>query len=318
MSVHVWDIEDDRGDIVDRVYFDSRSCAVDWLREGNAGDDWKGDKEIPGTLVPCGDECDYPSYCAWCGELVPNPLTTAGLAYVVDHVESWQGSKLAALRDAYDLAPMMRAKLYADIRVKSPYYNARSAFHYATCTVAYLGKRAEWQWNGETATCEVEGFELRLEVRDDDDSSPADWLGEWSDRWADGAISYANEHHSYGNHYNSRSDYEWWHPAQSIEDHRSALRALGYSRHDAYTIAREYVLRDMRMASDFTAYGVIVTASREGIELGSDSLWGITLDESPGARSRDDQMAEIADDIVSEAISDARESLAKLTAGKER
>lgn len=51
--------------------------------------------------------------------------------------------------------------------------------------------------------------------------------------------------------------------------------------------------------------GVVVTASRNGIELGRDSLWGIESDAG-------EYLREVADDLAAQAIAEAREALADL------
>lgn len=64
--------------------------------------------------------------------------------------------------------------------------------------------------------------------------------------------------------------------------------------------------------------GLIVTASRDGIELGSASLWGCEYGDMPGVIEWVSPLSHIDDDysdVIDEAIAAARESLAKLIAG---
>lgn len=63
--------------------------------------------------------------------------------------------------------------------------------------------------------------------------------------------------------------------------------------------------------------GLIVTASRNGIELGSDSLWGIEYGDMPGVDEWLNPLNNMDDyeDIIDHAIEQAKDTLAKLVAG---
>lgn len=87
-----------------------------------------------------------------------------------------------------------------------------------------------------------------------------------------------------------------------------------YAWHRATMSARAYAskaaLADFNRLRDWCDYrwnyvGVIVTASRAGIELASDSLWGIESDAG-------DYLATVADECAAIAIDEARAKLAQL------
>lgn len=54
MSLHAHYFEDDKGDLVDLIYFCSDSCHRDWCeREGETYGGWNGCQERPDYEVPC-------------------------------------------------------------------------------------------------------------------------------------------------------------------------------------------------------------------------------------------------------------------------
>lgn len=71
---------------------------------------------------------------------------------------------------------------------------------------------------------------------------------------------------------------------------------------------------DPANASDIDFVGIIVTASRAGIDLGSDSLWGIIQYGDPlrTSRMRGSVFAAYRADLIDNAIADAHMKLAEL------
>lgn len=64
---------------------------------------------------------------------------------------------------------------------------------------------------------------------------------------------------------------------------------------------------------DWSYVGVVVTASRAGVELGRASIWGTEAGYSPGWDGYVDAFASgYVDDLIDEAIDEARARLAKL------
>jgi hypothetical protein len=151
--------------------------------------------------------------------------------------------------------------------------------------------------------CEMfqrEGFTISIKV-EYDDHTDLSYLGELSDRWEPGAMKWSG----------GRDSYKWFIPTNSEEDQYRGLREMKYGRTQARDAARECVKADYKQMKDFcedraAMYGVIVTASRKGIELGEDSLWSVDDSYILGA---------ILDhDMIGNAIREAKERLAELCA----
>lgn len=133
------------------------------------------------------------------------------------------------------------------------------------------------------------------------------YLGEITGEWQPGAIPARTVGYLHG------GAGVWYVPMNGLEEQREYLRRT-HSKHDAYTTARDYVLRDgRRLAEGVEAYGVTVTlrtASEPHADLGSASLWGIDADTSdPDERA---YFAEVASDLLHEAASDAASALPDL------
>jgi hypothetical protein len=74
---------------------------------------------------------------------------------------------------------------------------------------------------------------------------------------------------------------------------------------------------DAWKADRWNYVGIVVTASRDGIELGSSSLWGCEYGDMPGIDEWVSPLNQIDDyeDVVNDAIEQAKQTLAKLVAG---
>lgn len=164
-------------------------------------------------------------------------------------------------------------------------------------------KALDWEWShdGESATIEQEGFTITLQVKPDYDADTS-WLGSFGNDWQEGAIT--------SDRYDSRL-YRWFYPAVTQAEHRKGLNDLGMSKSVAEDLAREYVRRDMETAREYQACVLIVTAKREGIELGQDVIGGVDFSDDEDNASQAEMMV---DDhgMVDSAIDEARTTLAKL------
>jgi hypothetical protein len=88
---------------------------------------------------------------------------------------------------------------------------------------------------------------------------------------------------------------------------RDAMRATMTARQYAAAAARADYERLRAWCNDEWSYvGVIVTASRNDVELGSASVWGIESDAG-------DYLLETANELAADAIAEARETIAALT-----
>jgi hypothetical protein len=149
---------------------------------------------------------------------------------------------------------------------------------------------------------------FRVEVKRQYDECPdVSFLGSFTDKWEPGAILH--------NRNRDRNTYKWFVPGNSEEGHRKSLRAMGYTKHDAYTLARSYVRQDyQRMLGldrgDWFSVGIVATVYdlKTGIELGGGSCWGFESD------SGDDYFDSEARAIASEALSEARQNVTNICA----
>lgn len=166
----------------------------------------------------------------------------------------------------------------------------------------FLSGPLRFEWSGNSATFERDGYTVHVR-REDDDDADLSFLGKFSDKWERGAISH--------DRHDSRS-YRWFLPTSTEADHYKSLRDMGYGRRDAREMSRRYVIQDYKRmvehGQSWIMTGVRVTASRAGVTLGNASLWGIESDSDAAS------VDEIVDDLTSEALREARATLALLCA----
>jgi hypothetical protein len=172
---------------------------------------------------------------------------------------------------------------------------------------------------GDRAEFERDGFHVVIRIEIDEmpdpfvtmtDDDPSHELG--------GEESmYRNPHAWSDGEPIGREHYRYARPMSGYNEHRAALAKYGYSRQDADVTARRYVRQEIEAATDYdnAPCVVLVTVTRNGVELGGASLGGITLDANDDPQS---QLERVIDDhaMVSEAIADARETLAGLCEGE--
>lgn len=186
--------------------------------------------------------------------------------------------------------------LYRRARAKG--YSAQQALRVAKAKPAI---ELEWQDYDSRATFERDGFTFRVEVQPDD--TDMSWLGEFTDTYEDGAVK--NPEHGYTRHV-----YEWFVPTYTYDERVRDNRAAGCSRGVAHELARESIAKDARMAVDYTEYVVALHVEREGIELASAYLGGVGF--SDNYIENQGYVAEVVEELVDEAIEEARATLARL------
>lgn len=169
------------------------------------------------------------------------------------------------------------------VRVKADY-------DYDASPTDYLGTFTN---DPEGAERNPEAWYLSKPYRDRDDGSDATYMRQNDDHYgyvvlADG-LDYA-------------SHYEWAHGLG------------GMSRSVAHDYARARVAENVRTLTHdgaWTAVYVVATAYREGVELGNAALYGIELSEEwDGSNPR--WLSETAEELISEAVSEARDALTRL------
>lgn len=213
------------------------------------------------------------------------------------------------------------------------YLSLRRAFgHRASVALHYAKqpqiKPLEWNANVDRAEWHQAGFRLvaRIETDNDPDYS---YLGEFTTKWKRGAIKVDPSEAGDSRIYPSRRGEDVYYvPCNSYREHRKGLRALGYGKHAAHTLARSYVLQDMKRLralnmQEWQYVGVVVTAYRNGIKLGQESLWGIesygrNTPTFPPHETSEAYCTETARDLASEAISEAERALESLCVRRAR
>ena len=165
----------------------------------------------------------------------------------------------------------------------------------------------DWDCSGRDgmpcATWEAEGFTIRVRL-EYDEHPDLSYIGKYVSRWEDGAIKRPNA---------GRNEYEYFLPA--FTDFKAQAREfskLGFDKQTANLKARAIPLSQFKFMEDLnngnvSFVGVIVTASRSGIELAQDSIWGV---EYTGRNNP--YIDEIAQDCESEVIAEAKNNLHSL------
>lgn len=195
-----------------------------------------------------------------------------------------------ALRDTYpDMSPRNRLR-YARSLATAPEYPDLDALDGIP---------------GDSVTLDVGPYSVRVSIVPDD-APDMSWLGTFTDRWEPGAIRvpddgrprvwcYAPAAFTYA---------RWFVPSGmrgTYEELRAYYSRAGYSRGDADYRARKDIRGDMMVALGYYPYGIVVTVSLAGVELGHDSLWGCDGDE-PAETVREY-------DMIGQALDDARATL---------
>jgi hypothetical protein len=155
----------------------------------------------------------------------------------------------------------------------------------------------DWTHDGTRGTLTRDGFDLVATV-EPDDYADGSYLGEFSDTRTPDSIKSPRYHAP-----SAFQTSEWFTPAITAHEHRDGLVEMGYSHAVAYETAMQYVRRDMETLLDLTEYVVTVTASRNGIKLGSASVGGVGFsdDYTEARRYADDTASELADEAIEQA-----------------
>jgi hypothetical protein len=164
----------------------------------------------------------------------------------------------------------------------------------------------EWLDHADRKEHEVDGFRVVVEVRPSEFDDDLSFLGEFTDKWEPGAHDrfQGQEPHWWSS---LHGEYRYIVPTMTYEEHRKGLLDLKYGKAEADRLARSYVQRDIRRLEDYgngwCMVGVVATVSLNGIELGGASVWGVESD------SATEHFEELADEMVAEALEDARDNL---------
>ena len=202
---------------------------------------------------------------------------------------------------------MTTAERYRQLRAQHPGISARNAYAHAT---AQAPSDPGIEWHGETGTWTTDdGWTMRVRLEPDTCADLPDWLGEFVDRRTPDAIPSPRAHAPA-----AFQTAAWFVPSEPVEAIRATLSGLGYGRGVAETMARAQV-RDMAQAAcDYAPFVVVVTASREGVELGSAVVGG--MDVGDAYAPYDAYVLETIADLAREAITDACGALERLTVAR--
>lgn len=187
----------------------------------------------------------------------------------------------------------------------------------AISVVHYLREKTseglDWGSNRQgdsVANLDRDGFRIKVELVPDDHADTS-WIGKYTDKWEADAIERRDR---------ERNTYKYFVPANTYDDHFQGLRKLNYSKAEADLLARSYVKRDFEQmekinSGDIQFVGIVVKAYRKGIRLGDASCWGYELDNY---FSRSEAYINgSAEDLIAEAISDAKSNLEALCGNDE-
>lgn len=201
---------------------------------------------------------------------------------------------------------------YADfikIRKEYPRISASQAMAWVRSNMARKARPVlDWQDNRQGmlyANIEQSGFTVHVELGYDE-SPDLSWLGEYSNKPGEDSIDRQASHDQH------RGEYRYWNPANTTEEHRQGLRALYYGKHESYTLARSYVLRDYKAheaycKGDRVNLYVTATVSYKGVELARESIGGVDVESF-----RDEYLDDTAWEIIPGAIRQAKDTLADL------
>jgi hypothetical protein len=208
---------------------------------------------------------------------------------------------------------------------------ARYAFSWAKSEVLDPPPALDWQdYNrgmdsGKTATLERDGFQIVVRALYDYDAEPEVTFSNEPD--ASGSVEHPEwrafmertdgrgDDPNYG--YHTPDVWRYITPNNvTLEENRTYYASIGYSRNDAYLKAQSDIRRIAldAISDDRNVFWIRVTAYREGVELGSDSLGGIDLGRFESDAKFERELSEAVEEngMIDSAISEANETLSRL------
>jgi len=148
-------------------------------------------------------------------------------------------------------------------------------------TRTFKSKFQDYAVIGDSLTAEKDGFEIVARLAHDDDPTPPD-------KKQDGFFPSLN-------------------PKSAGYIGPKSERTL--ARH----MAKAKAVLDAWHRDGWSYCGVIVTASRDGVELGHESLWGLELNYPSGSPHPNRYLDKVAAELVPEALADAKATLTRIT-----
>ena len=182
-----------------------------------------------------------------------------------------------------------------------PSWPAATRLAVARAKATATAKQYDWEPSATgLPQCEFDqdGWNIQVSLMVDHDTDLS-WEGEFTDHWQDGVVPTGGR--------------KYFLPAITRREHYTGLRALGYTRNNAWLTAGEYVqdALDHVRGDEYEMVGVVVTAHRAGVELGEASLWGVELSNDSWP-DPDHYVIDVMEDLTAEAINEAKAALAAL------
>lgn len=171
----------------------------------------------------------------------------------------------------------------------------------------------DWNSHGDRAELDRDGFHVIIRV-EPDDYNDLSYLGTFSDRWEEGAIQLAPHEGLRAIGPTQGDAYRYFVPAITEAETRAHLNKLGYSKGVAADMAREDVMRSLEALTTTTSSMVSVTAYKAGVDLGRAVLGGIDTSWDQSYEEARRYIEQTIDDMIGEAIDEARETLESLCA----
>jgi hypothetical protein len=171
--------------------------------------------------------------------------------------------------------------------------------------------------DGESITCEVDGFKVRATIKHDDHGDAP-----WDNDCGHGPVSdWTSRNKRPGERVLSVADRGG---SRRFYDFAEAVRLARKDGWDtppyqtgtpgqraARAAERDFEVLRAWCRDDWWYVGIVVSVVRDGIKLGSASLWGVECNY-PGANNA--YLLEVANELLPEALDEARKAIAKLCA----
>jgi hypothetical protein len=178
--------------------------------------------------------------------------------------------------------------------------------------MAFTKGFSKYACTGDTITCELDGFVASARIAHDEDAQ-APWdredghgpVTDWVRRGKNAGERVLSQ---------DRGSFRYYNFAEAVKIAKRDRWGYEGATGTPAQIAAEAAERDFKVLKawcddEWSYCGIVVSISREDVELGTASLWGIEYNY-PGADNS--YLTEVADELLPEAMDEARATLAQL------
>ena len=167
--------------------------------------------------------------------------------------------------------------------------------------------------DGESISCTVDGFDVVARIVHDDDTTPP-WdredghglVSDWTRRAKEPGERILSGDHPYHRYY----DVERATRIAKRDGWDTPPFGEGTAKEQATrAVDADYNALRLWCADEWWYVGIVLSVHRDGVELGGASLWGVDCNHPAGDNS---YLSEVADELLPEAIEDARATLERL------